>query len=236
MGFVKENITNIINSSKQKIIPNVNKKIIIEEIDLNLINEDKQFPNIKDVLKQGIEPVEEIENQILEGVRRDKEELKTENNTINQEKNQEVTQEIKVKLEEYNSPVEETEIKELKKDIQPGQDVADFAEKYIGNSYVYGGSSLEKGTDCSGFTMQVYKEFGIELPHSSDAQRNYGKEVSSLEEALPGDLICYSGHVAIYAGDGQIIHAANSNKGIVKESVEYGGDGVIVSIRRLMEE
>ncbi len=84
-------------------------------------------------------------------------------------------------------------------------------QKLCRNRYRYGGSSLTNGTDCSGFTRGVYKKFGKRLPHSSSAQRRYGKKVKGgIKNAKAGDLICYSGHVAIYMGNNKIVHASNS--------------------------
>ena len=92
-----------------------------------------------------------------------------------------------------------------------GQAVVNYASQFVGNPYVYGGSSLTNGTDCSGFTRGVYKKFGKRLPHSSSAQRRYGKKVKGgIKNAQAGDLICYSGHVAIYMGSNKIVHASNS--------------------------
>lgn len=111
-----------------------------------------------------------------------------------------------------------------------GADVVQFAKQFVGNSYVYGGTSLTKGADCSGFVMSVYKNFGVSLPHSSAADRNVGAAVNGLENAQPGDIICYSGHVGIYAGNGQIVHASTSRTGIIVSSATYRS---ILSIRRI---
>lgn len=112
-----------------------------------------------------------------------------------------------------------------------GQAVVDYALQFVGNPYVYGGTSLTKGTDCSGFTMSVYKKFGISLPHSSSAQRSYGKKVS-YSNAKPGDLICYSGHVAIYIGNGKIVHASTPSTGIKVSKATYQN---ILCVRRLIK-
>ena len=110
------------------------------------------------------------------------------------------------------------------------QEVANFALQFLGNPYVWGGSSLTNGTDCSGFTMAVYAHFGVSLPHYDASQRSCGSAVSSLSEALPGDLICYNGHVGIYIGGGQIVHASNPSSGIKVSNAAYRQ---IVAIRRI---
>ena len=111
-----------------------------------------------------------------------------------------------------------------------GQAVVNYACQFIGNPYVWGGSSLTSGTDCSGFTMSVYAHFGVSLPHYDGAQRSCGTAVASLADAQPGDLICYSGHVGIYMGNGQIVHASNPRTGITTGNASYRQ---IVAIRRI---
>lgn len=111
-----------------------------------------------------------------------------------------------------------------------GNAVAQFALQFQGNPYVYGGTSLTNGADCSGFVMSVYKNFGVNLPHSSSADRHVGSAVGSLAEAQPGDLICYSGHVALYIGGNQIVHASTSKTGIIVSRANYRN---ILAIRRI---
>ncbi len=90
-----------------------------------------------------------------------------------------------------------------------GQQIADMGCNYIGNKYVYGGTSLTNGIDCSGFVQQIHKKFGISTPRTSGAIRSGGKSVSYADR-MPGDVICYSGHVGIYIGNNKIVHASNS--------------------------
>ena len=112
-----------------------------------------------------------------------------------------------------------------------GQAVIDYALQFVGNKYVYGGTSLTNGTDCSGFVMRVYEHFGVGLSRTSASQRKEGYAVDGLENAQPGDIICYSGHVALYMGDGKIVHAANSRKGIIiTNKADYT---TILAIRRI---
>ena len=117
------------------------------------------------------------------------------------------------------------------------QKVIDYAKKFLGNPYVYGGTSLTHGTDCSGFTMGVYKHFGYNLPRTSGSQSGYGKKVSSLSNAKPGDLLFYSNgtrinHVALYMGNNKVIHASNPSTGI--KTTSPANYRTIAKIRRVI--
>ena len=119
---------------------------------------------------------------------------------------------------------------EAQKLMGSGQAVVDYACQFIGNPYVWGGTSLTNGADCSGFVQSVYAHFGISLPRTSGEMRGAGREVS-YSEAIPGDIICYDGHVGIYMGDGQIVNAINSRRGIGILSATYDH---IITVRRLL--
>lgn len=106
-----------------------------------------------------------------------------------------------------------------------------FASQYIGNPYRYGGASLTGGADCSGFLMAVYAQFGIELPHSSAAMQGVGSAVGDLAQAIPGDILVYSGHVGIYLGNGQMLSALNRRAGIAVTDARYKR---IRAIRRVL--
>ena len=111
-----------------------------------------------------------------------------------------------------------------------GSAVANYACQFVGNPYVYGGTSLTNGADCSGFVMSVYAKFGVSLPHSSSALRSVGYGVST-SEMQPGDIVCYSGHVAIYIGNNTIVHASNARDGIKLSSpANYR---TILAVRRI---
>ncbi len=111
-----------------------------------------------------------------------------------------------------------------------GSSVASYALQFVGNPYVYGGSSLTNGTDCSGFVMSVYRNFGVNLPHSSGGDRSVGRDVGGIGNAQAGDIVCYSGHVGIYIGGGQIVHASTPSSGI---KVSNAGYRTILAVRRI---
>ena len=133
--------------------------------------------------------------------------------------------------QEVQENVQQTETTEVS--AQPasnGQAIVDYACQFIGNPYVWGGTSLTDGADCSGFVWRVYKDFGYSVPRTSYSFRSYGSEVS-YSEAQPGDVICYAGHVALYIGNGQIVHASTQRTGIKITNATYKE---MLTIRRIV--
>lgn len=133
--------------------------------------------------------------------------------------------------QEVQENVQQTETTEVS--AQPasnGQVIVDYACQFIGNPYVWGGTSLTDGADCSGFVQSVFEHFGISLPRTTYDQINAGVEVS-YDQAMPGDLICYDGHIGIYIGNGQIVNAQNPEQGIGISPATYT---TILSVRRIV--
>lgn len=123
----------------------------------------------------------------------------------------------------------------IPKDGTTGAAVVQYACQFIGNKYVWGGNDLNNGVDCSGFTKGVFAHFGITIPRYSGDQQKVGVAVNSISEAKPGDLVCYAGHVAIYMGNGNAVHAsyeAPYPQGGIKVSSVYMKP--IITIRRLV--
>lgn len=135
-------------------------------------------------------------------------------------------------------PYTRTETNELAvEETYLGEEVVSYARQFLGNPYVYGGNSLTRGTDCSGFTSQVYKNFGIKLQRSSRSQYTSNGYKVSKKDLLPGDLVFYGyngniDHVAIYAGNGEIVHASTPKTGIKMSKLEYGKP--IIGIKRVI--
>lgn len=133
-----------------------------------------------------------------------------------------------VVMEEVNKTEEK---KEEIPEISKGEQVAVYAAQFIGNPYVYGGTSLTKGADCSGFVMRVFEQFGAALPRTSGEQGRVGMDVGGLENAQPGDIVSYKGHIGIYGGENKLVHASNPKGGIKVSPVTYKP---ILSIRRVL--
>lgn len=112
-----------------------------------------------------------------------------------------------------------------------GKEIAEYGCRFIGNPYVAGGTSLTNGADCSGFTYRIYSDFGYSIPRTSFEQRTAGRGVE-YKDAQPGDLICYSGHVAMYIGDGRIVHASSAKTGIKTGTATYKP---ILAVRRIID-
>ena len=113
-----------------------------------------------------------------------------------------------------------------------GQTVAEFAQRFVGNPYVWGGPDLNRGADCSGFIGSIYRSFGYKLPRSSSELRSAGRKVS-YSQKQPGDIICYNGHVAMYIGNGKIVHASSRKTGIkISQRANYRS---IVCVRRIVK-
>ena len=115
---------------------------------------------------------------------------------------------------------------------EKGQTVAEFAQRFVGNPYVWGGTDLNRGADCSGFIGSIYRSFGCKLPRSSSELRSAGRKVS-YSQKQPGDIICYNGHVAMYIGNGKIVHASSRKTGIkISQRANYRS---IVCVRRIVK-
>lgn len=132
--------------------------------------------------------------------------------------------------QQADSTAEVQEAAEAENQEYAGQAVIDFACQFIGNPYVWGGTSLTNGADCSGFVQSVYANFGISLPRTTWDMVNVGYEVS-YDQALPGDLVLYDGHVGLYMGDGTIVNAMNEAQGIGICTATYAP---IITIRRVL--
>ena len=173
----------------------------------------------------GAEAQMYAENLVTEAQQEGKEEAEAFNYAVSRESEEaQMTQEVQ-------ENVQQTETTEVS--AQPasnGQAIVDYACQFIGNPYVWGGTSLTDGADCSGFVQSVFAHFGISLPRTTYDQINAGVEVS-YDQAMPGDLICYDGHIGIYIGNGQIVNAQNPEQGIGISPATYT---TILSVRRIV--
>ena len=161
----------------------------------------------------------------LEEDKQTKTEAETESSEKTEDKEEADAEEAEAEADSDEDEAEEEEaVEEIEAAIEVENDlrseIVTYALQFVGNRYKYGGTNPNTGVDCSGFTMNVYAAFGISLPHYSGEQINYGQAVS-YEQLQPGDLICFSGHVAIYIGGGMMVHAASAERGIVVDNVFY---------------
>ena len=183
-------------------------------------------------IKQETAQIKKLEEE--ERKRREEEERKRKEEEERRRKEQEALMAAEGGGDSGSDEGEEEEEEEPKAVVSggsgKGKDIANFACQYIGNPYVAGGTSLTNGADCSGFVMAVYNNFGISLPRSSYAQSTVGRGVS-YSEAQPGDVIYYGGHVGIYIGNGQIVHASTERTGIKITSATYRS---IITVRRIV--
>ncbi len=178
----------------------------------------------------------EIRTEFVEAESKEEEELRLAKEEEERRKAQEAARASRAAQESQNQQTPSAPSQTVNTDYSVGEGselgvaVAEYALQFVGNPYKWGGTSLTNGADCSGFVLSVYANFGVSLPHSSKADRSQGYAVDGLENAQPGDLICYSGHVALYIGNGQIVHASNKNTGIIVSNADYKR---ILAIRRI---
>ena len=225
-------------------LENLNQDTSNEEISdktNDVINE--QISNdIKEDIKESNDNIEQLEKDEVDNA------IEKEQNQVDNtlEENELTTKNDNSELTILNLDEEEIPVQEVKDDFSNdnvsldektteinGNDIANYAVQFVGNPYVYGGTNLTDGTDCSGFTQSVYSNFGIDIARDSSSQINSGTNIgTNIEEAMPGDLLCFNGHVGIYIGDGQMVHAANAKRGIVINDVDYDNEKTLKAIVR----
>lgn len=205
----------------------------VEDMENEEIEEQTSVEEIQEenTIEEQKEESIELSSEAQEVEDRTNEEL-NEQTSLEEEKTSEIIEESPTQETTLNDTIPSSLNPEENLGIINGQDVVNYAVQFVGNPYKYGGNSLTEGIDCSGFTKGIYSHFGIELPRTSQAQRSVGTSVGkSLENALPGDLVCYDGHVGIYAGDGQLVHASGVKTGIKIGRADYND---IITIQRII--
>ena len=194
------------------------KKARMENFESELAQATAQANAFKNQLKEQNKKIKELE-QKEEAERKEKERKQAEENR-------------KAQLTAGNGNVEATitAVATSSEGSAKGREMAAYGCQFIGNPYVFGGTSLTNGTDCSGFTQGVCAHFGIKIPRDSTSQRSCGVGVS-YADAQPGDIICYAGHVGMYIGNGQIVHASSARTGIKISPATYR---TILAVRRVV--
>jgi len=237
-----EELDSVENNIEKDIVQNENNKTILEDsiqeeiVEENSINENMESTEL--IEEKVAEEIQAVEEPNIE--EKNEEQLLVENNVQNDvnlvEEIDTTTDEVNISNNEENIEVLSAEVNDpIPNEVEEvtNEDVVAYALQFVGNPYVYGGNSMTKGVDCSGFTKNVYSNFGIELPRHSNHQRNVGNNIGvDLENALPGDLLCFNGHVGIYIGDGKMVHAANKRIGIGINDVDYDKNKKLKAIIR----
>lgn len=204
----------------------------------NIINTKKQsVANFEDQLAQATAQAAAYKNQLEEQTARIKELEAKEEEERKEKARQEELAKNNLAVDKGNGSSTKIASSQVVENVVSssegsalGRDVAAYGCQFIGNPYVFGGTSLTNGTDCSGFTQSVYAHFGIRIPRDSTSQRFYGTGVD-YSQAQPGDLICYAGHVGLYIGNGQIVHASSERTGIKISNATYR---TILAVRRIL--
>ena len=204
----------------------------------NIINTKKQsVANFEDQLAQATAQAAAYKNQLEEQTARIKELEAKEEEERKEKARQEELAKNNLAVAKGNGSSTKIDSSQVVENVVSssegsalGRDVAAYGCQFIGNPYVFGGTSLTNGTDCSGFTQSVYAHFGIRIPRDSTSQRFFGTGVD-YAQAQPGDLICYAGHVGLYIGNGQIVHASSERTGIKISNATYR---TILAVRRVL--
>lgn len=206
------------------------KKATLDNFDTQLANAKVKAEQYKNQLKQQTQQLRQLEEEERLKAEKAAEEARKAAEAANQQADANGSDTDKDNTQNGESSDGEKKKPADKGNAALGQQVADYAKQFVGNPYKYGGTSLTNGTDCSGFTMSVYAHFGISIPRDSYSQRSAGRGVS-YAEAQPGDLICYAGHVGLYIGNGQIVHASTEATGIKYSNATYR---TILAVRRIV--
>lgn len=197
--------------------------IVLGELQVNM---EEQQEHLENLLAESAEKMEKLESQVADASALAKKYAKT----IKQQNQFIAKEEARLAAEATNSSGLTGNANPGYSTNVSGQDVVNYASQFVGNPYEFGGTSLTNGCDCSYFVQACFANFGISLPRTSYSQRSSGSEVS-YANAKAGDIICYAGHVAIYMGNGKIVHAANSRLGICYGNATYRS---ILSVRRVL--